>query len=153
MSTDYVKVSNPSNYRGKYKGYTKAYCEPCQTTKMKVFAKIVKAVNHFHKTFILGIWQGSQNTLITGSSFIINRICPNSISYDFYVLFRKWLTTSLVIFASCRGVMSPYPLTWELGGSSWISNVLTFTLFAWNASTARATVCRCCRFISYRAVW
>ena len=41
----------------------KAYSEPCQTSKIKCMAKIVKdfkPLSIFTKRFILDIWQGSE---------------------------------------------------------------------------------------------
>ena len=45
--------------------YTEADQQPCQTSKMKVFAKIVNVfqpLTIFAKTFILNVWQGSEHT-------------------------------------------------------------------------------------------
>ena len=45
--------------------YTEAHQQPCQTSKMKVFANIVnvfKPLTIFAKTFILDVWQGSEHT-------------------------------------------------------------------------------------------
>ena len=43
---------------------TDAYSEPCQSSKMELFAKIVNGltVNYFAKSSILDVWQGSENT-------------------------------------------------------------------------------------------
>ena len=40
--------------------YSEVHLEPCQTSRMEPFLKIVNAVKVFEKSSILDVWQGSE---------------------------------------------------------------------------------------------
>ena len=71
--------------------FTEAYSEPCQTSKMQCFAKIViaeKALTIFPKNSILDIWQGSEYASVLAFFFL-----------TFLILYclEQYISTSLKI--------------------------------------------------------
>ena len=61
----YLKMKHSSKVY--LKANSEGYSEPCQTSKMNVFAKIVTA-NIFPKSSILVVWQGPEFASVAGSN-------------------------------------------------------------------------------------
>ena len=51
-----------------------AYSQPCQTSKMKRFVKIVNGFYYFRKKLILDVWHGSNTPLVIAEISIKQKI-------------------------------------------------------------------------------